>query len=162
MLLIPNFDLQIVDLLILLSAGISFLALIFASKRVLFFLEISDFAISQQIKKDERLLKAKREKGKIRDSFFKVSQTKEEKKRRKELYKVKQKREESQKQKQKIRAENGRVINVRKRLEKQERPLAQRVPKAYAGKSSSKGKRSDRKEFMSKKYRETNFSNPLK
>ena len=85
----PIIDLLIANIYILLSGMLSFLALIWSAKKLLYMIEISDFAVGLQVRKDERRQKALRKSGKIRNSFLKTSQTKREATRRKKLYKLK-------------------------------------------------------------------------
>lgn len=86
----PDFNLQTADLLILFASMISFLALVWASKKLLYMLQISDFAISASIRKKEKERLALRRKDKINNSIFKTSVSKKELERRHRLYELKQ------------------------------------------------------------------------
>jgi hypothetical protein len=147
MLLPPDFSLQIVDLGVIFASFVSFGVLVWASRKLVYFVEISDFAIAMSIKKDERIAKARRQRGKIKNSFFKVKVSKQELNRRKKLYKTKQDRAN------KMRSKTGRVISSQKKSSVNKSHLVKRIPSVYDRKTSSSSKRTDRREFMTEKYR---------
>jgi len=151
---VPNFTPQKESLAIIFFALISFLAFIWASRKTLYLLQISDFGISMQIKQDERKAKAIRERGKIKTSFLKINATKQEINRRKKLYKVKKERYKTQEAKAIKRLEKRKASFLETKNRIENIPLSQRIPKTTNSKSTN-GKRTQRKEFMSKKYRET-------
>ena len=132
MLNVPDFNLQMIDLATLVSAMVSFLALMWGAKKLLFMLEISDFAIGLQIKKDERKARELRQRKKLKSSFLKVSQTKQQKDRRKQLYKTKQLRVLTQEQRRLRDANTARnKFNNRKRaFEMRENELIKEAKRA--------------------------------
>ncbi|WP_324170984.1 hypothetical protein [Sulfurimonas sp.] len=147
------------NLLLVIGAMVSVLSLIWASKQLLNFLGLENFTsrveAKKQIKRENRQAKINQYKATYRKSESDKKQAKlqksEEKKALKQYVKSQKLKVKTEK---KQRAKSGRVINVKKRLEKNP-PIAQRIPKT---KTSSSSKRTSRREFMTKKYRDT-FSN---
>ncbi|MFT7002814.1 MAG: hypothetical protein ACJAWW_000147 [Sulfurimonas sp.] len=163
----PLIDSLIENLFILISGMISLLAFIYASKKLLDLLGLDNYRISQeakkQIRREDRLSSIRTKKQEYRTKELqtqKYKQTKIQEKKALSEYKKSQKIKATTEQK--LRAENGRVIHVQKRLDKKENALSKRVSKAYISKTSTSSKKTNRREFMSKKYRETTFNNPLR
>lgn len=159
MLVAPSFDLQLVDLALILGAMVTFLAFIWASRRLLFLIQISDTAMSLSIKKDERRAKARRERGKINSSFLKTNMTKQERDRRKKLYMLKESRATIQAQRRETRAYIARQKFIAKKsvIETRQNEM---IKEAKNAELHSKINNRDYGEFMSKKYRDTMNNNP--
>ena len=155
MLTSPSFDLQIADLLLLLSAMVSLLVFIWASKRLLFLMQISDTGIALSIKKDEKKARARREKNKITNSALKITASNKEMNRRKDLYKLKQLRAKELQSRVK---ERESISSIQKRLDKKAKYISKGGDKlrTKTGRviTSKPKKEYKTKDFMSKKYRD--------
>ncbi|WP_321777798.1 hypothetical protein [Sulfurimonas sp.] len=153
------------NLLLIIGAMVSVLSLIWASKQLLNFLGLETLNLKieakKQIRREDRQSKISQHKATYRKAESdkkQVKQIKSEEKKALKKYVESQKLKAKTEKKQ--RAENGRVIHVKKRLE-YKTSIAQRIPKTKTSSSSSNSKRTTRREFMSKKYRDTDFTSSL-
>ncbi|WP_294966958.1 hypothetical protein [Sulfurimonas sp.] len=163
----PLIDSLIENLFILIGAMLSFLAFIYACKKLLDLLGLDDYKTSReakrQIKREDRQASIRTKKQEYRTKELQSQRFKETKKQEKQaLSEYRQSQKIKATTEQKLRAKNGRVVNVQKRLDKKQNALSKRVSKAYTSKTSTSSKKTNRRDFMSKKYRETVFNNPLR